>query len=57
MDDLIILNDDGEFGREDRNIYPAELELKVEHSGIHATFSNIFTKNGWTEIFSQTLDR
>ena len=41
IDDLIAINDDGEFGRECSNIYPAELELKEEHNGVHATFLNL----------------
>ena len=38
IDDLITANDEGEFGRECSNIYPAELELNEEHSSVHATF-------------------
>ena len=36
IDDLCALNDGGEFGRVYKDIYPAELELKEEHSGVHA---------------------
>ena len=35
------MNDGGEFGRVYRDIYPNELELKVEHSGVHASFLNL----------------
>ena len=38
IDDECNLNDDDEFGRSFREIYPDELELKCEHQGIHATF-------------------
>ena len=38
IDDLIAMNDGGEFGRIYRDIYPEELELKQEHSGEHADF-------------------
>ena len=35
------INDGGEFGRSYQLIYPDELELKVEHSGNHASFLNL----------------
>ena len=38
IDDEVNLNDRGEFGASCREIYPTELELKVEHQGDHATF-------------------
>ena len=41
IDDLCALNDGGEFGKSFLDIYPEELELKVEHSGSHATFLNL----------------
>ena len=41
IDDLCALNDGGEFGRVYKEIYPEELELKVEHSGSHASFLNL----------------
>ena len=41
IDDLCTLNDGGEFGRVYKDIYPSELELKVEHSGSHATCLNL----------------
>ena len=41
IDDLCTLNDGGEFGRVYKDIYPNELELKVEHSGSHATCLNL----------------
>ena len=41
IDDLCALNDGGEFGRLHQQIYPDELELKVEHSGSHASFLNL----------------
>ena len=41
IDDLCALNDGGEFGRVHKHIYPDELILKVEHSGVHASFLNL----------------
>ena len=41
IDDLCAINDGGEFGNVFHNIYPDSLELKVEHSGNHATFLNL----------------
>ena len=38
IDDECNLNDGGEFGRSFHLIYPADLELKCEHQGLHATF-------------------
>ena len=38
IDDLIAINDGGEFGKVFREIYPEELELKEEHAGDHANF-------------------
>ena len=47
IDDLVTLNDGGLFGKVFREIYPPELDLKLEHSGSHATFLSldITTKN------------
>ena len=41
IDDTGILNDGGEFNDVYKDIYPPELELKVERSGTHATFLNL----------------
>ena len=41
IDDLIAINDGNEFGKTFKDIYPEELELKVEHSGQHASFLNL----------------
>ena len=41
IDDLCTLNDGGIFGDVFRDIYPPELDLKLEHSGTHATFLNL----------------
>ena len=38
IDDICLLNDGGEFCRSYEQIYPAELTLKCEHNGQHATF-------------------
>ena len=41
IDDLCAINDGGEFGRVYNDIYPEELELKVEHQGSSASFLNL----------------
>ena len=41
IDDLFTLNNNNVFGKSHRDIYPAELELKLEHSGTHATFLDL----------------
>ena len=41
IDDLCAINDGDEFGRSYKDIYPEELELKVEHHGQHASFLNL----------------
>ena len=48
IDDLCCLNDDGNFGKNYKNIYPKELELKCENKGNHATFLDmeILVRNG-----------
>ena len=38
IDDILALNDGGEFGRNHNNIYPVELELKLKHSCRDAIF-------------------
>jgi len=41
IDDLCALNDHGHFALSYKDIYPPELELKVEHQGLHATFLDL----------------
>ena len=41
IDDLCAINDGNLFGQIYKDIYPEELELKVEHSGTHASFLNL----------------
>ena len=41
IDDLCAINDGNLFGRIYSDIYPEELELKVEHSGTHASFLSL----------------
>ena len=43
IDDLGILNDGGVFNDVNKDIYPTELQLKVEHSVTHATFFNLYS--------------
>ena len=38
IDDLCTLNNNNEFASSYHNIYPPELELKIEHQGLYATF-------------------
>ena len=44
IDDLIAINDGGEFGRNFGQIYPPELQLNIEHSGNHASFLDLDIK-------------
>ena len=44
IDDLCAINDDGEFSKSFKYIYPVELDLKLEHSGTHATFLDLDIK-------------
>ena len=41
IDDLCAINDGDEFNRSYRNIYPEDLELKVEHHGQHGSFLSL----------------
>ena len=41
IDDLCAINDWNLLGKVYRDIYPEELELKLEHSGTHASFLNL----------------
>ena len=41
IDDLIAINDRDEFYNSFKNIYPSQLELKLEHQGSHATFLDL----------------
>ena len=41
IDDLCAINDGQLFGEIYQDIYPTELELKLEHSGSHASFLNL----------------
>ena len=41
IDDLCAINDRDDFFKHYKEIYPAELELKVEHHGTHATFLDL----------------
>ena len=42
IDDLCAVNDDGEFEKNIKNIYPEELELKKENAGLdHASFLDL----------------
>ena len=41
IDDLCAMNDGGEFERSYKEIYPKELELKLEHTGNYATFLDL----------------
>ena len=57
IDDLCAINDGGEFGRSYKDIYPDELELKVEHSGMHATFLSLDITNTNGEFVYKLYDK
>ena len=44
IDNFGALNDGGAFADVYKDIHPPELQLKVEHSGTHATFLNLDIK-------------
>ena len=44
IDDLCTINDDEEFLKSFKCIYPGELELKQEHGGTHARFLDLDIK-------------
>ena len=44
IDDLCVINDNGEFSKFFKYIYPGELEPKLERSWIHATFLDLDIK-------------
>ena len=41
IDDLCTINDGNLFREIYKDIYPEELELRIEHSGLHASFLNL----------------
>ena len=45
VDDLGTFNDEGVFNDFYKDICPPELQMKVEHSGTHATFLGFFCIN------------
>ena len=44
IDDLWTIHDQDEFSKCFKCIYPGELEVKLEHSGTHATFLDLVIK-------------
>ena len=46
IDDLLAVNDDGEFEKCFQAIYPLELELKKEHSGNSVSFLDLCISKG-----------
>ena len=44
IDDLCAINDDDEISKSFKYIYSGELELKLEHSGTHATYLDLDIK-------------
>ena len=54
IDDLDTLNDGGVFNDIYKDIYPTVLQLKVEHSGTHATLLNSDI-NAKDEVFNYKL--
>ena len=57
IDDLCALNDGGEFGNSYKEIYPKELELKLEHNGLHATFLDLDLSIENGKISSKIYDK
>ena len=52
INDLCNINDGKEFSNAFKCIYPKELELKIEHSGMHATFLDLDIKiENWMFIY------
>ena len=41
IDDLCVINDKTSFLDNFKDIYPKELDLKLEHQGSHATFKDL----------------
>ena len=44
IDDIALINDGGNFTKYYKDIYPPELELKLENSGNQASFLNLFVE-------------
>ena len=57
IDDLSALNDGSEFGKVFLEIYPTELELKVEHNGSHATFLDLDISIDKEKFIYKVLDK
>ena len=59
IDDLVCLNDGGEFENSYEEIYPNELELKCEHHKIekHATFLDLDIKISGEEFIYKLFDK
>ena len=56
IDDLGTLNDEGAFNDLYKDIYPPKLQMKVEHSGTHATFLNLdITVNKRWSVYLETF--
>ena len=50
-------NDGGQFGKDFVEIYPTDLELKVEHNDIHATFIDADISINKGKIIYKMLDK
>ena len=57
IDDLCALNDGEEFQKSYMEIYPPELELKLEHIGTHATFLDLDLTLDKGKIISKLYDK
>ena len=57
IDDLCAINDGGEFERSYREIYPDQLELKLEYSGKSATFLDLKLSIENGKIVSKLYDK
>ena len=56
IDDLCALNNGGEFEKSYKEIYPKELDLKLEFSGNHGTFLDLDLKINNGKIISTLFD-
>ena len=54
---LLLINNGGEFQKPYKEIYPKELDLKLEYSGYYAIFLDIYTTISNGNISSKLYDK
>ena len=57
IDDLFIINDDGEFERSFREIYPPELDLNKEHFGDKVSFLDLLISKENRQLNMKLFDK